>query len=413
MRGQGIVRNCAALLALLFVLVVPTAASAAGGKIVYVCGSNLCAIDGDGANQHQLTTDGAAGAGYASPSMSRDGAHMIWSGPNGCCSVGDSNARNAAKLDPPHGSFATYWPRFRPDGTQVLLGTAQSGGATAFADYANPDGSNVQTFNTGFGQTAGFAPDGGYMCGSSSELDTGPLLNDSCNHLVAKESGSNAYFDYRPELSPDATLALDALDLNGDATNDGIFLYDASTGNRLRELDGSAGDEFPTFSPDGQFVLFDRGGTIYKVPTGGGTATALTAGSQATWANGTAGGGSGGGGGGDGGTAGPPQLKLVAAATQHVVKQGGVKLKASCPGGCSVIASGTVKLGKTYRFKTATADIAGDGTVAMKLKLPRAGMRAVKRALKKRRKVVAHLRVEARNTAPEATVLAGAVRLKK
>jgi WD40-like Beta Propeller Repeat len=411
--------------ALLVMLAVAAGASAAGGKVVYVCGANLCAIDGDGSNQRQLTTDGAGSAGYSSPSMSRDGAHMIWVGPTGCCSVGNSDAGGATKLDPPHGSAATNWPRFRPDGSQVLLGTAQSGGATAFADYANPDGSNRQTFNTGFGQVAGFAPNGGYLCGSSTELRIGPLLNDSCNDLVAHESG-NAVFDYRPELSPDGSLALDAVDLDGDAVNDGIFLYDAGTGNRLRQLDAGSRDNWPTFSPDGQFVLFERSGTIYKVPTSGGTATQFVAGSEPTWANGAASGGGGGdpgGGGGDPGGGGgggpsndPPVLKLLASSTQHVVHQHGLKLKASCPGGCSVIASATVsvpKLARVYRFTTATADLADGQTRTMKLKLPSKALKAVRKALAHHRKLVAKVRVEARNTAPTATVLTGKVHLKK
>jgi hypothetical protein len=410
---QGISRSrtLAAALAIAIVGLFAWAAvaSAAGGKVVYVCGSNLCAVDGDGSNQRQLTTDGTVSSGYSSPSMSRDGAHMIWVGPNGCCSVGDSNAQGATKLDPPHGSFATNWPRFRPDGSQVLLGTAQSGGATAFGDYANPDGSNVQTFNTGFGQTAGFAPNGGYLCGSATALHTGPLLNDSCNHLVAQE-GRDAYFDYRPEMSPDGTLALDAVDLDGNATNDGIFLYDAGTGSRLRELDAGSGDNWPTFSPDGQFVLFDRGGTIYKVPTGGGTATVLVAGSQATWANGV----SGSGGGGGGGVA--PALDLFASRLQHVVRQRGLKLRASCVAACSVIASATVnvpKLSRVYRFTTATADVGAGETAAMKLKLPSRALKAVRKALTQHRKLFAKVRVEARNASSEATVLTGKVRLQK
>src|SRR4051812_18865738 len=53
--------------ALVALLAVAAVASAGGGNVVYVCGDNLCAIDGDGSHPRQLTTDGAGSADYSSP----------------------------------------------------------------------------------------------------------------------------------------------------------------------------------------------------------------------------------------------------------------------------------------------------------------------------------------------------------
>jgi hypothetical protein len=124
----------------------------------------------------------------------------------------------------------------------------------------------------------------------------------------------------------------------------------------------------------------------------------------------------GGGGGGDsGGSAGtkPPSSKpkqtvvdkstafatLSVRLTQDVDK---LSVLASMAEPGTLTAGGTVSvpsLSKVYKFKSASATAVPDASVKLKLKLPRKALKAVKKALKRHRKLKAKLTITARDTA--------------
>ena len=71
---------------------------------------------------------------------------------------------------------------------------------------------------------------------------------------------------------------------------------------------------------------------------------------------------------------------------QNVVRQGGVIATFSSSAAGNLVATGTVKIGKTYKFKSARAKVEANRRTTIKLKLPSAGLRAVKKALARHKK---------------------------
>lgn len=274
----------ASLLAL--VVVPPAAARSSSGKVVYQCGQNLCRVDGHGHHRHKLTSGGGQGAKqYTEPSLSRNGRRMVFQGPDSQAYTADGNARHQHKLT--DGSLPTMLPEISPDGRKVLWTTSKSYAGT-FTVVRNFDGSGEQQWQIPNG-IAGFAPGGLLFCDvDPNALRVDPLpatsATDPCPHIVAADAADGAYFDWRPQFSPNGKLIVDAVGHDGGINNDGIVVYDAATAKLAAQLTSTKGDSAPVFSPDGKSVLFDRGDDIYKVKaTGGAAKRFVRGGSHPTW----------------------------------------------------------------------------------------------------------------------------------
>jgi plastocyanin len=134
------------------------------------------------------------------------------------------------------------------------------------------------------------------------------------------------------------------------------------------------------------------------------------------------GGGSGGGGGAGGGTPGPPPpivdeapvSSLVGPSKQDVDKLF-VRASMNEAGTLSALASVSVPGGasKLYRFKRTTKTVAPDQTVKLRLKLAKRSLRAVKRALRRGRKLRARVTVTATDAAGHETVRKQKIRLTR
>ena len=92
-----------------------------------------------------------------------------------------------------------------------------------------------------------------------------------------------------PSAAPDGRSAVAtayASDEQIDNTIDGsgsIVLFGVGTALPVRELTSGPSDAYPSFSPDGRAVVFQRGGAVHVVRTGGGRARRLVRGLQPTW----------------------------------------------------------------------------------------------------------------------------------
>jgi plastocyanin len=129
--------------------------------------------------------------------------------------------------------------------------------------------------------------------------------------------------------------------------------------------------------------------------------------------------GGGGGGGGGGGTPGPgpadtaPVSSLISASKQDVDK---LSVRASMNEAGTLTATGTVNVGgaaKAYNLKRASRTVAAGQSVKLRLKLSKKALRAVKRAIRHKRKARAKVTLTALDTTGHKTVRKQTIRLKR
>lgn len=97
-----------------------------------------------------------------------------------------------------------------------------------------------------------------------------------------------------------------------------------------------------------------------------------------------------------------PKLTLKGSRRQRVLKQRGLTVRASCDQACTVTASANVSVpgaAKLYKFRKASKSVAGGATATLKLKLSKKTRAAIRRALRKGKKLKAKVTVKATSTA--------------
>lgn len=110
-----------------------------------------------------------------------------------------------------------------------------------------------------------------------------------------------------------------------------------------------------------------------------------------------------------------PAVALAGATSQRLTAAG-VQVKVGCPAErCTAVATGAVKVkgGKSYRLRGASAPVAQGGTTSLRLKLSATALRAVRKALAKKRRVTASITVTATDAAGNATVRRRTVTLRR
>jgi hypothetical protein len=112
-----------------------------------------------------------------------------------------------------------------------------------------------------------------------------------------------------------------------------------------------------------------------------------------------------------------PKWTLAGNTTQRVLRQGGVVVVVACLNEpCTATAKGTISVpgqAKLLRLKAVTKRIAQGGKAKLKLRLGKKAARAVKRALRKRKKVKARISVAVRDDAGNGTVQKRTIRVKR
>jgi Ca2+-binding RTX toxin-like protein len=111
-----------------------------------------------------------------------------------------------------------------------------------------------------------------------------------------------------------------------------------------------------------------------------------------------------------------PTIALAIKATQNALKQHAILLQVRCPSeACTARAEGALVLpgaSKQLKLAPASAKIAKGGSARLKLKLSKKSLKTVKRALKKRKRIRAHIRVTVRDSAGNATVKNKTIKVK-
>ena len=109
------------------------------------------------------------------------------------------------------------------------------------------------------------------------------------------DHGPQAAFDPQarhlrhPHVSPDgkrlvatAYRSAEKVDNAVDAPGQ-LLLFDTATALPIRELTTGASDRYPSFSPDGRKVIFERSGSVRVIGASGGHAKRVVKGAQPTW----------------------------------------------------------------------------------------------------------------------------------
>jgi len=284
--------RCLVVCGLLAVLlaVAPAASPAASAGVIYgICGASICKVDAASAKQRTLLK-GTASKPYTAVSVSRSGASLAFirdeevfrakrdgKGPE---RVGTALRQAAPEVNVRPDGRAVAWIdvlqrptvvcAFPPCGTQlernlIVLAAgkpaAQSVIVAEGLSSAGWLGRSALRQAFGDGDTPWFicTVTASAGCVASVAADAARWLDDPAGSADGRRVAAVA----RPgsEGAPGAVTGP-------------IALFDAATGNRLRDLTTGA-DLDPAFSPDAKRVAFVRGRDLHVVPTSGGRARRL------------------------------------------------------------------------------------------------------------------------------------------
>lgn len=172
----------------------------------------------------------------------------------------DVNGRNAIRLTP-DGHGPDFFPTVSPDGTRIAFVSGEDGQFDLWVMSINGTGRRRLTFDAAIDTTPAWHPNGDrvvFVSDRSGNADIWSIGLDGSGltQLTAAPSDESA-----PAYSPDGTRI--AFASNRDRSNFDIWLMDADGGNltqvtRKAEADSSAADGGPTWSPDGQTIVFER-----------------------------------------------------------------------------------------------------------------------------------------------------------
>jgi hypothetical protein len=282
--------------------------------VVYVCGNDLCRVAPDGKGKQRLTRNG----GYSRPSVSRAGRRLAFRRGSRvyAARVGEKKLRGVRRIGPAPGG--------PPDATQFDVAISRDGRRVAWVelrvntvfdaiDYrrymATFAGSDIQQvaasggrpfvaffdatriLREGFADSVESRPDVVTVDQGLCVPDPESEQNGTCG-----DHGPQAAFDPQarhlrhPHVSPDGKRLVatayrrdDKVDNAVDAPGQ-LLLFDTATALPIRELTTGASDRYPSFSPDGRKVIFERSGSVRVIGASGGRVKRVIKGAQPTWA---------------------------------------------------------------------------------------------------------------------------------
>jgi plastocyanin len=112
----------------------------------------------------------------------------------------------------------------------------------------------------------------------------------------------------------------------------------------------------------------------------------------------------------------PPAVKLSGRTKQRVLRRRAVLVGVEVNEASTVAATGTVSVpgaGKVFRLKKASKQLAAGAKATLKLKLPKQASRSLRRALARRTRLTARLRVTAKDAAGNTRSAKRRIRLKR
>lgn len=270
-------------------------AQGAPARVVYSCGPNICDVRADGTGNRKLTRDGTWGKPYRSPTRSRSGARMTFSGRDDRVYVADGRARDRRRLE-----FSGR-PRIHRHGKHVLV-TTFAGSGTFVCKVPLSGGRSPCSMGDGFWSWGtGLHLLSAYDPPEPSDSWIG-MYDFSAEQIrrvktILPRRVENR-FRSAASLSPDGRhLAVSEL-VHGSGVR--IAVYDVRSGEHVRDVTRRASDGAdlsPSWSPDGGEIVFVRDpevrGDLYGSPQigrimrvsgrGGRARTVVRAGHDPSW----------------------------------------------------------------------------------------------------------------------------------
>jgi Tol biopolymer transport system component len=307
------------LIGILLLALLPVSTAEARDVVVYVCGKDLCRVAPNGKQRQRLTRDGARDGPYSRPSISRTGRRLAFrKGTRGqvyTARVAAKRLRGRRRIGPAPGGAH--------DATQFDVALSRDGRRVAWVelrinvvfdtiDYrrymASFDGSGIRQVAASGGRpfvaffdTARILREGLADSVESRPdvvtVDQGLCVPDpeSEQNGTCGDHGPQAAYDPQarhlrhPHVSPDGRRLVATAYRSDEGIDNSVeppgqlLLFDVGSALPIRELTTGPGDRYPSFSPDGRKVVFERSGSVRAIGASGGRAKRLVTGVQPTW----------------------------------------------------------------------------------------------------------------------------------
>ena len=242
----------------------PVLRSDLAGTIAFAYDDGIWVGDADGGNRRRLTRDG----GF-DPTQSPDGRRIVYrlllEHDDGEIWAMDASGANRHNLvnDP---AFSDWGPAFSPDGKRIAFDSNRIGGLALWLMGA--DGSHQQILTRGHGEYPTWSPDGTQLAyAGGTYYDIRIVAADGSKDRALTNSPA---YDMGPAWSPDGqfiayhTQADSYPDLGEPGMGPEMEIHmirpDGSDDRRI--TDDNVEDSFPTWSPDGRYLMWARHGQL-------------------------------------------------------------------------------------------------------------------------------------------------------
>ena len=190
----------------------------------------------------------------------------------------DPDGSNVSQLTT---TSTNYEPAWSPDGSKIVFSSYRNGNWEIYEMNADGSGQTRLTNNTATDLSPQYSPDGSKIVFCSDRNTTGifdiiVMNSDGSNQTFLTTSSDNA----SPQYSPDGTkIAFSRYDMS--ASNWEIFVMNADGSNLANRTQNAANENYPSWSTDGNSIVFERNGHIYTMnASDGSNQTALTSGTS-------------------------------------------------------------------------------------------------------------------------------------
>ncbi|MFZ5903228.1 MAG: protein kinase domain-containing protein [Chloroflexota bacterium] len=258
------------------------------GKIVYTCQisgnsdfNDICIMNADGSDFNQLTDNGANN-GW--PSFSPDGSMILFSSnKSGTWQIYSMASSGGSLRQLTFGADDAFGPDMSPNGQIVYkIGTPEADSIWVM----NSDGSGAyHVYGNGWDPV--WSPDGSKILFASGEFNSAQLYIINANGSGLMQLTNMANIRGRSDWSIQNLIAFYA----GPSWQRNLYII-GSDGSNLTQLTNGGNSQAPSFSPDGEWIVFtgyfdnmnnDNGCEIYIIRIDGSDRQRLTSNSYCDW----------------------------------------------------------------------------------------------------------------------------------